>query len=78
MLLNSFCNLHITPGEHYFIFDECRQYSRTFNAVLLECARHKGAPAVEALTRQAILESRMLWRRLQAWEVSGETLEWLG
>ena len=66
LLLNSFHSLYLTLGEHYFSFDECRQHSRTYYAALLECARHMDAPAAEALTREAMLESRMLWRRLQA------------
>ena len=65
-------------GEYYFTFDECPQHSRTYYAALLKCAELKGAPAAEALTRQAMSESRVLWRRLQAEEVSDETLEWLG
>jgi GntR family negative regulator for fad regulon and positive regulator of fabA len=78
LLLNSFHNLYLMLGEHYFNFDECRQRSRIYYAALLECAKQKDAPAAESLTRQAMLESRKLWNRLQISEVSSETLEWLG
>jgi GntR family negative regulator for fad regulon and positive regulator of fabA len=66
LLLNSFQSLYLTLGEHYFTFGECRQHSQIFYAALLECARQKAAPAAEAVTRQAMFESRKLWLRLQA------------
>jgi GntR family negative regulator for fad regulon and positive regulator of fabA len=66
LMLNSFHCLYQVLGEHYFSFDECRQHSRTYYAALLECARKKEAPAAESLTRQVMLESRLLWSRLQA------------
>lgn len=66
LLLNSFHSLYLTLGEHYFNYDDCRQHSRKYYAALLECARHKDASAAEDLTRQTMLESRMLWNRLQA------------
>jgi GntR family negative regulator for fad regulon and positive regulator of fabA len=78
LLFNSFQSLYLTLGEHYFSFNGCRQRSRIYYAALLECARQKDALAAEALTRQAMLESRILWSHLQVSEVSGETLEWLG
>lgn len=65
LVLNSFQSLYLTLGEHYFTFDKCRQHSQIYYAALLECTRQKAAPAAEAVTRQAMLESRMLWRRLQ-------------
>jgi len=78
LLFNSFHSLYLTLGEHYFSFSECRQHSWLYYAALLECARQEDASVAETLTRQAMLESRMLWSRLQAREASGETLEWLG
>jgi len=66
LMLNSFHCLYLVLGEQYFSIEECRRHSHTYYAALLECANQKDAPAAEALTRQVMLESRLLWRRLQA------------
>ncbi|MCX6033859.1 MAG: fatty acid metabolism transcriptional regulator FadR [Chloroflexi bacterium] len=64
-LFNGFQKLSIQVGEHYFAFPECRQHSRHFYSELLNCARSGAAFDAEALTRQIMEESLVLWQKMQ-------------
>lgn len=65
LLLNSFQELSLAMGEHYFAYPEGRRHSRDFYDRLLDCARQGNSREAEALTRLVMEQSLAFWQGKQ-------------
>lgn len=65
LLLNSFQNLYLVMGEHYFVTAESRKRSRAYYAELLTCAKRGAFLKAETMTREVMNESLALWKKSQ-------------
>ena len=63
LLLNSFRDLYQSMGQRYFASVENRAHSRRYYAELQNCARKGEYLKAETLTRQAMEESLLLWKK---------------
>ena len=63
LLLNSFQNLYLVMGGHYFVTKENRDRSRAYYDELLNCAKKNAYLKAESLTRAVMEESLALWKK---------------
>ncbi|MCL4517022.1 MAG: GntR family transcriptional regulator [Firmicutes bacterium] len=63
LILNSFTELYFRMAARYFAAEDCREASRRFYKALLKAAVDEDAPRAGEITRLAMEESLLLWRR---------------
>lgn len=66
LILNSFSEMYFRMATSYFAFEECREASRRFYRELLKAAVNEDAEKAEEITRSAMRESLILWKRYGA------------
>ncbi len=65
LILNGFEALYLSMGRIYFTQPEARAASSRFYVRLLDALRRKDGDATEAVTREAMAESLLLWEATQ-------------
>jgi GntR family negative regulator for fad regulon and positive regulator of fabA len=65
LILNGFAELYAPMARIYFVQPEARAASHRFYTRLLEAIRQRDTGAAEAITREAMAESLVLWEAAQ-------------